>query len=98
MKPINKVFLGGYMRQPAKLRYFKFWDHAHWSGGRARPIVCEVVGAVIAESKIAYSVAVWIADGKVDENAEQFSIIKGTIIEMRVMKIGNKIQQKRRPK
>ena len=86
------------MKQPAKLRYFQFWDHAHWSGGRARPIVCEVVGAVVAENDVAYSVAVWIADGRVDENAEQFSIIKGAIIEIRDVKIGKKLPSKRRSK
>jgi len=83
------------MKQRAKVRYFQFWDHAHWSGGRARPIVCEVVGAVVAETDVAYSVAVWIADGRVDENAEQFSIIKGAIIEMRDIKIGKKLTAKR---
>lgn len=86
------------MRQRAKVRYFQFWDHAHWSGGRARPIICEVVGAVVAENEVAYSVAVWIADGRVDENAEQFSIIKGAIIEMRDVKIGKKISGKGRSK
>jgi hypothetical protein len=84
------------MKQPAKLRYFQFWDHAHWSGGRARPIVCEVVGAVVNETEVAYSVAVWIADNRIDDNAEQFSIIKGAIIEMRDVKIGRKLSEKRR--
>lgn len=86
------------MKQRAKVRYFQFWDHAHWSGGKARPIICEVVGSVIAESDVAYSVAVWISDNRIDENAEQFSIIKGAIIEMREVKVGKKISQKRRSK
>jgi hypothetical protein len=86
------------MKEPAKLRYFQFWDHAHWSGGKARPIVCEVVGAVVAETDVAYSVAVWIADSRIDENAEQFCIIKGAIIEMREVRIGRKISTKRRSK
>ena len=76
--------------------YFKFWDHAHWSGGKARPIMCEVVGAVVCESDISYSVAVWIADGRIDENAEQFAIIKGAIIEMREIRVSNKVKTKRR--
>jgi hypothetical protein len=54
------------------------------------------VGAVVAENEVAYSVAVWIADGRIDENAEQFSIIKGAIIEMRDVKIGRKLSEKRR--
>jgi hypothetical protein len=57
-----------------------------------------VVGAVVAENDVAYSVAVWIADGRIDENAEQFSIIKGAIIEMRDVTVGKKLPSKRRSK
>lgn len=80
------------MKLRTNVVYFKFWDHAQWSGSRARPIICELVGVIVGEDDVAYNVAVWICDRRIDENAEQYSIVKGAIIEMRRLHLGPKIK------
>ena len=84
------------MKKRTNIVYFRFWDHAHWSGSKAKAIMCEVTGAIIDEDDIAYTVAVWICDRKIDENAEQFAIVKGAIVEMRRLHIGPKMALPRR--
>lgn len=76
------------MKLRTNVVYIKFWDHAHWSGSRAKPIMCEVTGVIIGEDDIAYTVAVWICDRRIDENSEQFAIVKGAVIEMRRLHLG----------
>ena len=84
------------MKLRTNVVYIKFWDHAHWSGSRARPIACEVTGVIIGEDDVAYTIAVWICDRRIDENAEQFAIVKGTIIEMRKLNLGPVIKLKKK--
>lgn len=84
------------MRKRTHIVYFRFWDHAHWSGQKAKAIQCEVTGAIVDEDDVSYTVAVWICDRRIDENAEQFAIVKGAIIEMRRLNIGQKLPLPRR--
>lgn len=84
------------MKLKTNIVYFRFWDHAHWSGSKAKPIECEITGVIVGEDDIAYSVAVWIADRRIDDNAELFVVIKGAIIEMRRLHIGPKLKLPRR--
>jgi hypothetical protein len=37
---------------------------------------------------VSYIVAVWICGQSIDDNAEQFAIVKGAIIEMRRLEVG----------
>lgn len=80
------------MKLRTNVVYIKFWDHAHWSGSRAKPIMCEVTGVIVADDGIAYTIAVWICDRRIDENAEQFAIVKSTIVEMRKLHLGPKVR------
>lgn len=84
------------MKFKTNVVYFRFWDHAHWSGSRAKPIECEVTGVLVGEDDICYQVAVWISDRRIDDNAELFVIIKGAIIEMRKLHIGPKLKPRGR--
>jgi len=80
------------MKIKSNIVYIKFWDHAHWSGAEAAPIECEMCGVIVAENEIAYIVAVWICGQSIDDNAEQFAIVKGAIIEMRQLEIGKVLE------
>jgi len=81
------------MKLHTNVVYIRFWDHAHWSGGKARPIPCEVTGVVVGEDAVSYTIAVWICDRRIDHNAELFAIVKGAIIEMRRLSVGPKIKR-----
>jgi len=76
------------MTLKSNMVWIKFWDHAHWSGAEAAPIECEICGVIVAENDVAYIVAVWICGQTIDDNAEQFAIIKGAIIQMRQLEVG----------
>jgi hypothetical protein len=76
------------MKIKSNMVWIKFWDHAHWSGAEAAPIECEICGVIVAENDVSYIVAVWICGQSIDDNAEQFAIVKGAIIEMRRLEVG----------
>lgn len=80
------------MRKRVNVVYIRFWDHAHWTGSKAKPIQCEVTGIIVDEDDVSYTVAVWICDRRIDGNAEQFAIVKGAIVEMRSLRLGPKIK------
>ena len=86
------------MKLRTNVVYIQFWDHAHWSGARVRPILCEVTGVIVGEDDVSYQIAVWICDRRIDDNAEQFAVIKGAIIEMRRLHLGPKLKPGRKRK
>ena len=69
-----------------KIIYIKFLDHGYFSGYEAKPLECEVVGMLIKEDRQAYYVATWISDGIVDENTEQYVILKACVKELKRLK------------
>lgn len=71
--------------------YIQFWDHAKWSGSSAEAIVCEVVGIYHDENDVVYKIASWICNGEVEENAEQFAIIKSAVIHIQPLKFTRRI-------
>lgn len=80
------------MKIKSNMVWIKFWDHAHWSGAEAAPIECEICGVIVAENEVAYIVAVWICGKAIDDNAEQFAIVKGAIIDMRQLEVGKHLE------
>jgi hypothetical protein len=86
------------MKLRTNIIYLKFWDHAQWSGRKAEPIMCELVGVLAGEDEVCYKIAPWVSDRRIDDNAEQYAVIKAAIIEMRTLYLGPVLKPKRRKK
>lgn len=71
--------------------YIRFWDHARWTSKKAEPIMCEVVGIYYDEDAISYKILSWVCDGIIDDNAEQFAIVKKTITHMQALRFTKKV-------
>lgn len=62
-----------------------FLDHCHHTGeSPEEPIEFEVYGRFVAEDKVKITLACWLeTDGKLDNNSELFTIVKGAIVSIR---------------
>lgn len=65
-----------------------FWDHAQ---NIEHPMLCQVVGKVLDETKLHYSVCCWdLMDSPSDTrkgNWHVFSILKSTIVSKKIIKV-----------
>ena len=69
----------------SKLVHLKFLDHAYFSGYEAKPLECEVFGRLYKEDKDAYYIATWISDGILDDNTEQYVILKSAVTKKKII-------------
>jgi len=76
--------------------YIRFWDHAKWTGAVSEALACEVVGVYCGEDDISYKIATWVCNGEIEENSEQFAIIKSTVIHMQALKFTRRIDDSKR--
>lgn len=76
--------------------YIRFWDHAKWTGSEAEALTCEVVGVYYAEDDVSYKIASWVCNGEIEENAEQFAIVKSTVIHIQPLKFTRRIDDSKR--
>lgn len=82
------------MRQPVigDIVFLKFYDHAQYSGvgavvGHRGYIECEVYGRILGSNRLSYEIGSWVTKAKEDSiNNEGFSVLKSTIIEVRVLR------------
>ncbi len=65
--------------QPVCLR---FWDHVQVGGAEAEPMLCEVFGLMGEEDELCYRVISWLSEQTLDENAEQYVILKSAVVEV----------------
>lgn len=71
--------------------YIRFWDHAAWTGSCAEALLCEVVGIYYDEDEVSYKVASWVCNGEIEENTEQFAIIKSAVVHIQPLKFTRRI-------
>ena len=76
--------------------YIRFWDHAKWTGPNAEPLLCEIVGVYHDEDDVAYKIASWVCGGELDDNTEQFAIVKSTIVHMQELSFTRGINDTKR--
>ena len=76
--------------------YIRFWDHAKWTGANAEALTCEVVGVYYDEDDVSYKIASWVCNGEIEENAEQFAIIKSAVVHMQPLKFSRRIDDPKR--
>jgi hypothetical protein len=66
--------------------YIRFWDHAKWTGSNSEALTCEVVGIYYDEDDVCYKIASWVCNGEIEENAEQFAIVKSAVVHIQPLK------------
>lgn len=71
--------------------YIRFWDHAAWTGACAEALLCEVVGVYYDEDEVSYKIASWVCNGEIEENTEQFAIIKSAVVHIQPLKFTRRI-------
>ena len=76
--------------------YIRFWDHAKWTGSNAEALTCEVVGIYYDEDDISYKIASWVCNGEIEENAEQFAIVKSAVVHIQTLKFSRRIDDSKR--
>lgn len=74
------------MKLPA-IVCIQFYDHCMFSGAHSDPIQCEVFGVLHKETKHAYYIASWVADGKIEDNSEQYCILKGVVKSVKRLRL-----------
>jgi len=76
--------------------YIRFWDHSKWTGANSEALICEVVGVYYAEDAVAYKIASWVCNGEIEENTEQFAVVKSAVIHMQPLKFTRRIDDSKR--
>lgn len=76
--------------------YVRFWDHAKWTGANAEALLCEVVGVYYDEDKTCYKIASWVCNGEIEDNTEQFAIVKSAVVHMQALKFSRRIDDPKR--
>ena len=86
------------MRKLKKLTpvYIRFWDHAKWTGANSEALTCEVVGIYYDEDDVSYKIASWVCNGEIEENTEQFAIVKSAVVHMQPLKFSRGIHDSKR--
>jgi len=69
-----------------KAVHIEFWDHCQCSGSVAELSRCEVVGLLYKEDALCYNLVCWLADQTLDDNSEQFAILKSAVIQITYLK------------
>ena len=76
--------------------YIRFWDHAKWTGPNAEALLCEIVGVYYGEDDVSYKIVSWVCNGELDDNTEQFAIVKSTIVHMQELAFTRGINDSKR--
>lgn len=60
--------------------FIEFWDHSQATCGMSEPIKCFVIGWLLKETKLHYSIATWLTEEGPDENTDSYAILRKAII------------------
>lgn len=77
------------MKLLGQIVHIRFLDHSMSSKHSAEPVVCNVFGIITKEDANHYQVTTWAVEQDeegADMNDECFSIVKGTILAMNILK------------
>lgn len=75
-----------------QLVLIEFLDHCIFVGGEeARAIPCEVVGMLHKIDKDVYHIATWISDKVIDNNTDQYAILKSSVKKITTLKQGKRL-------
>lgn len=82
-----------------KVVHIRFWDHLSSNAKELEPCICETVGVLREETKLAYWIISWIYNSNLgDENSEGYCILKSTVLEYNQLEVSNEAKNERRYK
>lgn len=76
-----------------QLVLIEFLDHCiHVGGGNVGAIPCEVVGLLHKVDKDSYHVASWVSNKTIDDNTDQYAILKSVVKRITVLKRSKRLK------